>query len=192
MEAVSFHLNFLRKCQLCWYFNLIVNCDYLYKYICLQFIIVKWKVKSLSRVQLFATPWMVADQAPPSMEFSRQEYWSGLPFPSPRIFPTRAWTGSPALQADTLPSELPGKLQPDYSEGQKHSFRIWHIIVTQWKPLYILWLGDDDDGGKDNWASWTLCPISALDCELPGADLTPPSALNRNWVLIRLPWELNQ
>ena len=42
-----------------------------------------WKVKSLSHVQLSATPWTVAHQAPPSMEFSRQEYWSGLPFPSP-------------------------------------------------------------------------------------------------------------
>ena len=40
------------------------------------------KVKSLSRVQLFATLWTVAHQAPPSMGFSRQEYWSGLPFPS--------------------------------------------------------------------------------------------------------------
>ena len=40
------------------------------------------EVKSLSRVQLFATPWTVAHQAPPSMGFSRQEYWSGLPFPS--------------------------------------------------------------------------------------------------------------
>ena len=44
----------------------------------------KWKVKvkSLSRVQLLATPWTVAYQAPPSMGFSRQEYWSGLPLPS--------------------------------------------------------------------------------------------------------------
>ena len=41
------------------------------------------EVKSLSRVQLFATPWTVADQAPQSMGFSRHEYWSGLPFPSP-------------------------------------------------------------------------------------------------------------
>ena len=47
------------------------------------------KVKSLSRVRLFATPWTVAHQAPPSMGFSRQEYWSGLPFPSPGIFPTQ-------------------------------------------------------------------------------------------------------
>ena len=45
------------------------------------------KVKSLSRVRLFATPWIVAYQAPPSMGFSRQEYWSVLPFPSPGDLP---------------------------------------------------------------------------------------------------------
>ena len=48
---------------------------------------VKVKVKSLSRVQLFATPWTVAYQAPLSMGFSRQEYWNGLPFPSPGDLP---------------------------------------------------------------------------------------------------------
>ena len=49
----------------------------------------KWKVKvkSLSRVRLLATPWTVAHQAPPSMGFSRQEYWSGVPLPSPGILP---------------------------------------------------------------------------------------------------------
>ena len=47
----------------------------------------KWKVKgkSLSRVRLFMTPWTAAYQAPPSMGFSRQEYWSGVPSPSPSI-----------------------------------------------------------------------------------------------------------
>ena len=47
----------------------------------------KWKVKvkSLSRVQLLATPWTAAHQAPPTMGFSRQEYWSGVPLPSPNI-----------------------------------------------------------------------------------------------------------
>ena len=48
---------------------------------------VKVKVKSLSRVQLFATPWTVAYQAHLSIGFSRQEYWSGLPFPSPGDLP---------------------------------------------------------------------------------------------------------
>jgi len=47
----------------------------------------KVKVKSLSRVRLFETPWTAAYQAPPSMGFSRQEYWSGLPFPSPEYLP---------------------------------------------------------------------------------------------------------
>ena len=47
----------------------------------------KWKekVKSLSHVRLFATPWAAAYQAPPSMGFSRQEYWSGVPLPSPHL-----------------------------------------------------------------------------------------------------------
>ena len=45
------------------------------------------QVKSLSRVRLFVTPWTVAYQAPPSMGFSRQEYWSGFPFPSPGDLP---------------------------------------------------------------------------------------------------------
>ena len=64
----------------------------------------KWsEVKSLSRVRLFATPWTVAHQAPLSIEFFRQEYWSGLPFlppgdiPDPGIEP-----GSPSLQADAF------------------------------------------------------------------------------------------
>ena len=48
----------------------------------------KVKVKLLSRVRLFATPWTVAHQAPWSMGFSRHEYWSGLPFPSPGNLPT--------------------------------------------------------------------------------------------------------
>ena len=50
-------------------------------------ITVKVKVKSLSCVRLFATPWTVVYQAPPSMGFSRQEYWNGLPFPSPGDIP---------------------------------------------------------------------------------------------------------
>ena len=43
------------------------------------------KVKSLSRVRLLVTPWTAAYQAPPSMGFSRQEYWSGVPLPSPNL-----------------------------------------------------------------------------------------------------------
>ena len=65
-------------------------------------------MKLLSCVRLFAIPWTVAYQAPSSMEFSRQEYWSGLPFPSPGDLPDpRIEPKSPALQADTLPFEPP-------------------------------------------------------------------------------------
>ena len=71
------------------------------------------KVKSLSRVRLLATLWTVAYQAPQPMGFSRQEYWSGLPFPSPGDLPNPGIKpGSPALQADSLLSELPGKPHP--------------------------------------------------------------------------------
>ena len=72
----------------------------------------KVKVKSLIHVLLFVTPWTVANQAPQSMEFFRQEYWSGLPFPSPGDLPDLGIEpGSPALQADALQSEPPGKPQ---------------------------------------------------------------------------------
>ena len=67
------------------------------------------ELNSLSLVQLFATPWTVARQAPLSMGFSRQEYWSGLPFPSPGDLPNPGIKpGSPAWQADALSSEPPG------------------------------------------------------------------------------------
>ena len=67
------------------------------------------KVKLLSCVQLFVTPWTVAYHAPLSMGFSRQEYWSGLPFPSSEDLPNPGMEpGSLALQADALPSEPPG------------------------------------------------------------------------------------
>ena len=79
-------------------------------------------MKSLSCGRLFATPWAVAYQDLQSMGFSRQEYWSGLPFPSPGDLPNpgiKIKPGSPTLQADALPSELPGKPRPVYREYLK-------------------------------------------------------------------------
>ena len=71
-------------------------------------------MKLLSHVRLFVTPWTVAYQASPSMGFSRQEYWSGLPFPSPGDLPDPGIElGSPALQADALTSE------PSFSNASK-------------------------------------------------------------------------
>ena len=65
------------------------------------------------------TPWTVVYQVPPSMGFSRQKYWSGLPFPSPGDFPNPGVeSGSPALQADSLLSEPPGKSQEVFFKGE--------------------------------------------------------------------------
>ena len=66
---------------------------------------VQTHVSLVSRVWLFEAPWTIACQAPLSVEFSRQEYWSGLPFPNPGDLPDPGMEpGSPALQADSLPS----------------------------------------------------------------------------------------
>ena len=100
------------------------------------------EVKSLSRVQIFATPWTVAYQAPLSMGFSRPEYWRGLPFPSPGDLPDPGIKpGSPALQADSLPSEPPGKPLTliRAMEMNRHS-RVWglqvgHLKVSGKAPL---------------------------------------------------------
>ena len=67
---------------------------------------------SLSRVRLFVTPLTVAQQALLSIEFSRQEYWNGLSFPSQGDLPDPGIKlRSPTVPADSLPSEPPGKLQ---------------------------------------------------------------------------------
>ena len=74
----------------------------------------KVKVTSLSRVLLFAIPWTVVYQASQSVGFSGQVSWSGLPFPSPGDLPDPGIElSSPALQADALPSEPPGKPDTD-------------------------------------------------------------------------------
>ena len=69
-------------------------------------------MKSLSHVRLFVVPWTVAYQAPLSMGFSRREYWSGLPFPSPGDLPDPGIEPrSPVLQADALPLSHQGSLE---------------------------------------------------------------------------------
>ena len=97
-------------------------------------------MKSLSRVRLFVTPWTVAYQASPSMGFSRQEYWSGLPFPSSGDFPDPGIElRSPALEADALTSEPPGKmvyihLHNEISEYPSYFISRHLLMVTMLKP----------------------------------------------------------
>ena len=94
----------------------------------------KVKVKLVSSVSLFATPWTVAYQVPPSTEFSRQEYWSGMPFPSPRYFPQPGIKpGCPALQANALLSEPLGKQKniPGQNTGVGNLSLLQGISPTQ-------------------------------------------------------------
>ena len=94
----------------------------------------KVKVKSLSCVWLFATPWTVAYKPPPSMGFSRQEYWSGLPFPSPRDLPDSGIRpGSPALQTYALISEPP---------QHRYLLPTWELYIqklTRYLHLHDVW-----------------------------------------------------
>ena len=84
------------------------------------------EMKSLNRIRLFATPWTVAHWAPPTMEFPRQEYWSGLSFPSPGDLPDPGIEpGSPAFQADALPSKPPGKPSGGKGETSPHCASCW-------------------------------------------------------------------
>ena len=85
-------------------------------------------VHLLIRVQIFGIPWTVACQAPLSMGFSRQEYWSGLSFPSPGDLPDPGTEPrSPALQADSLPTELQEKL-----DGFRADSNIFALKLGEW------------------------------------------------------------
>ena len=135
---------------------------------------VKIKVKSLSRVRLFVTPWTVAHQAPPSMGFSRQEYWSGLPFPSPEDLPDPGIEPrSPALEADALTSEPPGKF---LSLSHCHFGLLFPILTNpKGQGLKSIWIGEH----KEIWKEWhalrkhTVC-IFSLPCAVHLFHVTLP------------------
>ena len=95
-------------------------------------------MKLLSHVRLFAIPWAIAYKAPPSMEFSRQEYWSGLPFPSPGDLPDPGIKpGSPALQADTFYHlSHQGSFQSKERQSQMEESVINILKLT--RPMYCL------------------------------------------------------
>ena len=91
-------------------------------------------MKLLSHVQLFATLWTVAYQAPLSVGLSRQENWSGLPFPSPGDLPHPGIKPrSPALQADALRSEPPGKPILDSPTLNNNLTMLWLLVRGRYK-----------------------------------------------------------
>ena len=135
------------------------------------------EVKSLSRVRLFATPWTIAHQAPPSMGFSRQECWSRLPFPSPGDLPDPGIEpGSPTLQADALQSEPPGK--PNYIHKVKvkvKSFSRVRLFATPWTVAYQA----PPSMGFSRQKCWSRLPFPSPG-DLPDPGIKPgPPALHR-------------
>ena len=98
---------FFPNLLICYFANMLINWIFAIS----KLTYIKWKlVKSFSHIQLFATPWTVVCQAHPSVGFSRQEYWSGLPFHSPGDLPDPEIEPEfPTLQVDSLPSDPPGK-----------------------------------------------------------------------------------
>ena len=102
----------------------------------------------LSHVWLFATPWTVARQAPLSMGFSRQEDWSGFPCPPPGDLPNPGMElRSPTLQEDSLPTELPGKLNysvvlitaAQQSDSVTHTHTHTHTYIYSFSCSFPLW-----------------------------------------------------
>ena len=91
----------------------------------------KYMLSHFSHLLLLGTPWTVAHQAPLFMEFSKQEYWSGLPFPSPGDLPDpRIELRSPTLQAISLPPESFGKLLEKWPHPY---YFVWHLKLPIWK-----------------------------------------------------------
>ena len=147
-------------------------------------------VKSLNCVWLFATLWTVAHQAPLSMGFSRQEYWSGLPFPSPGDLPNPGIEpGSPALQADALSSEPPGKPKRHIKNqrhyftnkgpsGQSYGFSSNHVWM--WELDY------KESWVPKNWCFWTVVLEKAHESPLDFTEIQPvhPKG-NQSWIFIR-------
>ena len=96
------------------------------------------EVKSPSRVWFFVTPWTIACQAPLPVEFSREEYWSGLPFPSPRDLPDPGIKpGSPALTGRFFTTAPPGK--PPYSLLSRKYYTVVKValILERGQPILI-------------------------------------------------------
>ena len=126
----------------------------------------KWnKVKSLSRVRLFVTPWTVAYQAPPSMGFSRQKCWSGLPFPSPRDLPNPGIEpGSPTFQAKALPYEPPGKPTTQIWNWEQTMPQIW----LHYSLKYLIYISFLVSFKFNSVAQSCLTLCDPIDCSKPG------------------------
>ena len=128
-------------------------------------IVWKWKVKvkSLSRVRLIATPWTAAYQAPPSMGFSRQEYWSGLPLPSPMT------NLDSILKSKDVVDKDPSSQSYGFSKSHEWIWKLDH--KESWAPK--------------NWCFWTVVLEKTLESPLDCKEIQPVhSKGDQCWVFI--------
>ena len=111
---------------------------------------VKVKVELLSHIWLFATPWTVAHQAPPSMGFSRQEYWSGLPLPSPSSAFSKTSLNIWKFMVHVL-------LKPGLENFEHYFTSVWDECncAVVWAFFGIFFLGD----WNENWPFPNLWPL---------------------------------
>ena len=120
---------------------------------------------SLSRVWLFVTPWTVAHQAPLSMEFSRQEHWSGLPCPPPGDLPNPGIKPrSPTLQVVSLPTEPPGK--PNNAPEVELNICLSHVLIS--RHIWVLQCQRE----TQKMISISLSFLSTLSCTHPTVKLS--------------------
>ena len=177
-------------------------------------------MKSLSRVRLFVTPWTVAHQAPPSMDFSRQEYWGGLSFASPGDLPNPGIEPrSPTLPADALPSEPLESLTSACFTSTLLTWLTFLHACPKPQPLTVLIKGPGR-GRSLYWFPWWITahltsvplqlvgelPSGSEDCPhiLPATYCTHPGCHSRtllqscklthqlnHWYLCCWPWALS-
>ena len=135
----------------------------------------KW---SCSVVSNSATPWTVSYQAPPSMGFSRQKCWSGLPFPSPGDLPNPGIEpGSPALWADALPSEPPGKSPPRGPYLSPNSLKTCGLLGSSWLLIVQLLLLDMINSSRVMETLLLLCRAHPSSSLPPHFTFSSPSPL---------------
>ena len=143
------------------------------------------KVKSLSLVRVVATPGVASHQAPPSMGFSRQEYWCGLPFPSPGDLPDpEIEPRSSASQANSLPSKPQGKpLSKMGSLSWRHKDPLWTQSLegtefqggTEPSPRTR-----SDPQGDHSQGPWFICPLVSLSVFPPRRRVISASYLTQD------------
>ena len=145
--------------------------------------------QSLGRVQLFVAPWIVAHQAPLSMGFSRQEYWSGLPFPPPGDLPNPGIEptppASPALQEDSLPLSYQGSQVNKYVN---HYNLVLHFNSTSGFSSSHVWmweLNHKKSWEMKKWCLWTVVLEKTLEGPLDCKEIKPVNSKgNQSWIFI--------